>query len=723
MDDATPNLEEAFLAALEHSDFDPQSLMDQLEEMRTELPVSSVDSCAELLQEALLSRGFKDEAREVLCGRMGRRLRESKLGRHLESEMLAVIGNGRRQRCLIRHVGFGENVPWKECFRRLDLLLSLKEDALCFDETWGAGRVKQLDLLYDKVMIDFEGRPNHELDLGYAAKSLTIPKVDHLQYKIHHEREQLDELIKKQPGEVVCIAIRSYGPMTAPVLQELLVPEPIPEKNWKRFWDAARKALKNDPMVDMPTKRSQPITLRKKALVYDVAWFEALADELDMRVLLERFAEAAQREDACAVAPQAWATIADRLHFIVTGAGRRHPEFIANCLMLADRFGVPADLFDPTPMRDAFLQPDEFNRLMSRLTVREVKAFLDYLGRTVPEQITELLISQIPIFDAGVLGETMELLDKLGCRDAGAAVFREHAGGMNLGVDMLLWITRHPEVIQEWKLGSRSNLNHQLMNCIELDYNGEKLKSCNQLKERFAHESWLNVLLEEMDDSRRRELLKRLRGSTAWNALDRQSIMGRLVKRYPELEQVLAERRSVRMASRGPVTSQRTYIERQKQLEHINQVDLPRIGKEIGVARSYGDLRENYEYKAAKEMQGLLMRRKAEIQSQLKQVKPTLFNDIPTNKVAPGVTVQLRYTAEEVERYVLLGAWDRDEDLSIISSESALAKALMGAEAGENRTVPGEHGDRMVRVELVETLSPAVREWIEADPGEVKVDL
>jgi len=101
---------------------------------------------------------------------------------------------------------------------------------------------------------------------------------------------------------------------------------------------------------------------------------------------------------------------------------------------------------------------------------------------------------------------------------------------------------------------------------------------------------------------------------------------------FPELADVLVSKSEARPGARGPVTSERTYRERQALLEKIANVEIPRIAREIGVARSYGDLRENFEFKAAKEQQGLLLRRKAELEQMLHDVRPTDFSGLPTDK-------------------------------------------------------------------------------------------
>ncbi|MEO5717445.1 MAG: GreA/GreB family elongation factor, partial [Chthoniobacterales bacterium] len=118
-------------------------------------------------------------------------------------------------------------------------------------------------------------------------------------------------------------------------------------------------------------------------------------------------------------------------------------------------------------------------------------------------------------------------------------------------------------------------------------------------------------------------------------------------------------------------------------LELVNK-KIPENSKEIGVARSYGDLRENFEFKAAKEMQAVLMRRKSELDRDLHRARGTAFESPDLSQVSIGTVVTLRNTStNEEESYTILGAWDGNPDRSIISYQTAIGQSLLGHHVGE----------------------------------------
>jgi transcription elongation GreA/GreB family factor len=131
---------------------------------------------------------------------------------------------------------------------------------------------------------------------------------------------------------------------------------------------------------------------------------------------------------------------------------------------------------------------------------------------------------------------------------------------------------------------------------------------------------------------------------------------------------------------------------RRAEYEEIVKVKIPENTKEIAIARSYGDLSENFEFKAAKQMQSVLMRRKAELEVMLHDARGTSFENPDTSRVSIGTIVKLRnLETNNEETYTILGAWDGDPDRHIISYQTAIGQALLGHEAGETVSLNTEH--------------------------------
>ncbi|MEO0106458.1 MAG: transcription elongation factor GreA, partial [candidate division WOR-3 bacterium] len=125
-------------------------------------------------------------------------------------------------------------------------------------------------------------------------------------------------------------------------------------------------------------------------------------------------------------------------------------------------------------------------------------------------------------------------------------------------------------------------------------------------------------------------------------------------------------------------TTQESLIRKKNELEHLLSVEIPENKKEISRAREYGDLSENFEYKAAKERQDQLYQRLRTLESELQKAKIIDFNNVDTSKVGIGTKVILKnFQEDSILEYTILGPWDSDLSKNIISYESPLAKDIL----------------------------------------------
>jgi transcription elongation GreA/GreB family factor len=100
------------------------------------------------------------------------------------------------------------------------------------------------------------------------------------------------------------------------------------------------------------------------------------------------------------------------------------------------------------------------------------------------------------------------------------------------------------------------------------------------------------------------------------------------------------------------------------------------------------------------------------VEDALKQVQPTEFDGPAPDRAGPGTGVEIEHADGRRERFYILGAWDRDEALGIVSSDTRMAQALEGHSAGDAVSVPGTDGDRSARVTAILPLSEDVRRWV-----------
>ncbi|HOV65073.1 MAG TPA: transcription elongation factor GreA, partial [Spirochaetia bacterium] len=127
-----------------------------------------------------------------------------------------------------------------------------------------------------------------------------------------------------------------------------------------------------------------------------------------------------------------------------------------------------------------------------------------------------------------------------------------------------------------------------------------------------------------------------------------------------------------------------SYDAKQKQLQYILEVEIPKNSREIGAAIELGDLSENAEYKAGKEKQEMLNFSVSKLREELDRAQIWNETDIDTSKVSFGTVVRMKNldTGKE-EVYTILGPWESDPEKNIISYLSPFGGNLLNHKEGE----------------------------------------
>src|SRR5690606_4778257 len=155
------------------------------------------------------------------------------------------------------------------------------------------------------------------------------------------------------------------------------------------------------------------------------------------------------------------------------------------------------------------------------------------------------------------------------------------------------------------------------------------------------------------------------------------------------------------MTSKFPMTVQGARA-LEEELAHLTKVVRPKLSKEIGTARELGDLKENAEYHAAREQQGMVEARIRDIEGRLQNAVVIDVTTIAhTGKVIFGSTVEIaNVETDESVTYQLVGEDEADVKNGKLSISSPIARALIGKEEGDAVGVKTPSG--LVEYEIVE---------------------
>lgn len=147
-----------------------------------------------------------------------------------------------------------------------------------------------------------------------------------------------------------------------------------------------------------------------------------------------------------------------------------------------------------------------------------------------------------------------------------------------------------------------------------------------------------------------------------------------------------------------PITTQ-GYERMQKEIQTLKTVERPTVIQAIATARAHGDLSENAEYHAAREKQSFIEGRIAELEDKTARAEVIDVSKLSGKDVKFGATVALvdEDTDEEVT-YTIVGAYEADMKLNLISISSPLARALIGKQQGDSVEVTTPRGSKTYEI-------------------------
>lgn len=140
--------------------------------------------------------------------------------------------------------------------------------------------------------------------------------------------------------------------------------------------------------------------------------------------------------------------------------------------------------------------------------------------------------------------------------------------------------------------------------------------------------------------------------------------------------------------------SREGYEKLEQELAYLVTVRRAEVAQKLKEARSFGDLSENAEYDEAKNEQGILEAQIAEMENTLANAEVVDDEDISTNEVGIGSTIEIKRTdRDKVEKFKIVGTTEADPLEGKISDDSPIGKAAMKKKVGDKFTVEAPVGE------------------------------
>jgi transcription elongation GreA/GreB family factor len=187
-------------------------------------------------------------------------------------------------------------------------------------------------------------------------------------------------------------------------------------------------------------------------------------------------------------------------------------------------------------------------------------------------------------------------------------------------------------------------------------------------------------LLSHFEEPEAADALESLRRSTGLASDRKRPLEDAILLRFPAL----------RSTEEPLYALEDTIRAKRVELKTLLEQEIPKNRRAIEEARALGDLRENFEYKAARQRHEYLSARAEALSGELSRSKPIDLARLDLSRVGIGTVVLLRDDAGDERRLTLLGPWESAPESGVLSYQSEVARSLLGRRPGDEVELEGK---------------------------------
>src|SRR5438034_7357091 len=573
-------------------------------------------------------------------------------------------------------------------------LEKLKPGTFCLHKSWGFGRVREWNLLLNQIVIDFASKKSHPMQAQEVKENMPPITYEPIRVRKATDIGSIKNLASEDPVALVQNILESLeGKASAHQIGECVIGDIFTEAECKRWWETTRKALKASGGFSIPAKKTDPVEIRGEGVSHADELLAAFNKARQPKQQIAAFEQIIKSHEQFKEPEKQLQPIIVAIENSAARNQKLHPELAFELIIARD------DLL----ARVASLHTTHIGLTLSKLIVEEEKRLTSILPnlpaakekrvlQALPAALgagwTERALRLMETSHSRMVAQIPRILNETGqhaeLRTMLERSIREHSATS----EMLIWLCGEKK---NWGDLITPDLLWAILAAHEREQHSSTGRASRLLRALVNDRELLGEIFKKVDVGLARDAMRRLQVTPLFDELTKRSLLARMVKVYPELESMIADAEPQEKAA-PLIVSWSSLEKRRAEYEDIVKVKIPENTKEIAIARSYGDLSENFEFKAAKQMQSVLMRRKAELEQMLHDARGTSFENPGTSRISIGTIVTLREsTTNTEETYTILGAWDSDPDRHIISYQTAIGQALLGHALDDTVSLKTEH--------------------------------
>ena len=537
----------------------------------------------------------------------------------------------------------------------------------------------------------------HKMSLKLAVSALTILGKDHFWVcRITMKPEKLKEKILKDEEWALRTIIKSFDNQAdmKRIKAELADSKLLTASEWTSFSTKARRSLQtSESFGNLPDKpdmfvvRDQPISMEEKT----ANSFKAEKDFFKrVKIVQEFLADVEDKEMHLSIDTDMFREMFEYFVGYVRNMSQVNEVTLAS-MLLVTKVSTKYPFLNPNislTYREVFEAiGEEYEQVFTKLANADLRReFLKHIKKTLktwPDIYLKLLPLQLnkenitDLINAGYVSQVQSMFN------VAFASYRDNR-------DMTAWFIRNC-FLDDWFVAINVPQEKILIALIHLydlalrEIDNKKDLAENRRLSKSVHaflikDGMLHLFLADAPVESVTRVYNLINDAKKVDSEVYKNVRQAIKERFPEFKFAgdHDKEREIETVSRnGFFTLMRSYEEKQKGLQALMEIEVPKNSKEIAVARDYGDLRENAEYKAAKERQEILNSTAARWKSELEQAKAMNDADIDKNRIGFGTVVTLKNNvSKKNEVYTIMGPWESNPDEGVISYLSPFGQEI-----------------------------------------------
>jgi len=660
------DLEALWLDQMEKDPSDAESFIQVAKTLRKAEQRTQSDTLLGLFSDTLKERKLWPQRLHALkeIGRLSKH--PASLRPQIEEALRKALGEhkGFARAFQIANFGDPQSNPVERA-EKIEAWLSYDEGEAFFMAGRGAGRVTELNPDLGICRLDFENDKRVSVPLGAAAKFLIPLPEGHVLREKFTDPDGVKKQAKDAPSEFFARILQSFG--RAMVMAEVrdAVIGIVPEEKWSSWWTNARK---NPRIVTSGTGAKATYAFAGSSSDAEAA-IRRDFDRADVKTKLDLARKHSGRGKEIADAFSS-ALAAEAAKLARTDASMAWQ-------ILTTLESLPGEYTSPF---------DAASLLGGAMASRAVAGISD---KPLRERALTVVRENHPdwpkVFgEAFFLDQEPRILTSImtALEESGQTEIRDR-----LIDETLRYPRRHPHAFywfvkrlaDDEAQSDRANytLLFQILDALTHDeFSGVRAR----LRDFFDKGGLaVRIVTAQNNEEQARKLVETLDRYGALEEYRRDILKQAALMKYPTLREPQQE----------PVYATAESLEKKRgELQHLKTVEIPANSKALQAAREMGDLRENFEYKAARQRAEYLSARVGELASEISRVRVLDPSQLDTSVVRVGTKIEL--SNGDVRREVtILGPWESDPERGVYSNQSEVAGKLMGHAAGDIVTFMG----------------------------------